>query len=65
MERRAYICQHKDCVPPRRVFALPGDPVPSCHGRKMARQGNMPYMAGRSKRPTGRAVAKPDAEATT
>ncbi len=64
MERRAYVCHSKDCDPPRRVFLLPGDAIPKCHGRAMVRQANMPYMAGKSKRPTGRAVPKPDAAAT-
>lgn len=51
--RNAYICQHRDCVPPRRLFldARPSTP-PSCpdgHGR-MARQSNKPY---RKPRPDG------------
>lgn len=57
-ERRAYVCTHKECVPPQRVFLLPGDAdgVPRCpsgHG-KMQRQGNVPYS-----RPEPGVVGKP------
>lgn len=57
MERFAYICTVKDCVPPYRTFVGAGDPKPACpqHGVvKMKRQANQPYMkgegAGRPKR---------------
>lgn len=54
--RRAFLCLHKDCVPPRRVFLQPGDPEPpNCpdgHGR-MQLQANVPYNNDRSK-PIGR-----------
>ena len=44
--RRAYLCHHKLCVPPVRVFLQPGEPEPpQCpdgHGR-MTLQANMPY----------------------
>ena len=42
-ERKAYICLHKDCKPPLRVFLLPGDEEPPrCpqHGT-MTRQVNV------------------------
>jgi hypothetical protein len=48
LERQAWLCTHKECVPPIRKFLLPGDPdPPMCplHGRTMKRQANMPYDA--------------------
>ncbi len=45
--RKAYICTHKDCKPPRRVFLERGVPdvAPECpeHGRTMQKQRNKPY----------------------
>lgn len=65
MERRAYVCSSKDCDPPRRVFLLPGDEIPSCHGRKMIRQANVPYMQGGRTGKRKRTLPKPNAEATS
>jgi hypothetical protein len=54
--RRAYLCLHKDCVPPRRVFVVPGEPdPPNCpdgHG-KMALQANVPYSVPDTSQPIG------------
>lgn len=46
-ERRAYICEAKDCTPPQRIFLTPDerDYVPKCpdgHG-PMKRQVNVVY----------------------
>jgi hypothetical protein len=43
--RRAFVCGHKDCNPPRRIFVGADDPAPKCpeHG-KMVLQPNKPYM---------------------
>jgi hypothetical protein len=46
-ERRCYVCGHKECVPPLRIFLRPDEPdrpVPRCplHGA-MARQPNKRY----------------------
>lgn len=44
--RRAFVCQHKDCVPPRRFFLTPEVPkgyVPVCHERRMVPQPNQKY----------------------
>ncbi len=50
--RRAYICTHKNCVPPRRIFLLPDEPdiAPECpeHGRTMVKQENRPYKDPKS-----------------
>ena len=52
--RRCYVCEHKDCVPPMRVFLLPGEPdrAPRCpfHG-VMKPQANKVYRAARNGRP--------------
>jgi transcriptional regulator with XRE-family HTH domain len=43
--RRAFVCAHKDCVPPRRVFLGRGESGPAVcpeHG-VMVRQPNVPY----------------------
>jgi hypothetical protein len=41
--RRAYVCGM--CVPPNRVFLVPGDPEPVCrHHGAMLRQENRPYF---------------------
>lgn len=50
-ERRVYICSHKDCIPPTRVFLSPGEAVPRCHGRAMQPQANVPYLAGKGSGP--------------
>jgi hypothetical protein len=45
-ERHAWICTHKSCVPPHRIFVGPDDPKPACpeHGRhSMVLQANQPY----------------------
>lgn len=44
--RRAYICQHKECKPPRRVFVGPDEKKPDCpeHGRTMVVQPNKRYL---------------------
>lgn len=44
--RDAWLCHHKDCDPPTRIFLLPGDPSPPrcpLHGATMRRQANLPY----------------------
>lgn len=55
--RRAFLCLHKDCVPPRRVFLRPGEPEPpNCpdgHG-KMQRQANVPYARPDTSKPVGK-----------
>jgi hypothetical protein len=56
-ERRAFICYHKECVPPHRVFLRPGEPEPpNCpdgHGA-MTRQVNVPYKRPDTSKPVGR-----------
>lgn len=56
-ERRAFVCQHKSCVPPHRTFLFPGDPEPpKCpdgHG-PMQRQANVPYKRPDTSKPIGR-----------
>jgi hypothetical protein len=53
IERRAYVCTHKDhVVYAYRVFLMPGDPEPPrCpeHG-KMQRQANAPYFKQKGKK---------------
>jgi hypothetical protein len=56
-QRRAYLCQHKNCDPPIRVFLQPGDKEPpNCpdgHGR-MALQANLPYKRPDTSAPVGK-----------
>jgi hypothetical protein len=62
--RRAYLCLHKACVPPVRVFLQPGDAepphCPDGHGR-MTLQANLPYTRPDTSKPVGKpqAVDKP------
>lgn len=64
--RRAYLCTHKACEPPLRVFLQPGDPEPpECpeHGR-MQLQANLPYVRPDTSKPVGKPQAVPAPERT-
>jgi hypothetical protein len=54
-ERLAYVCLHKDHEKTAyRVFLLPGEPVPKCHGKTMSRQANLVYSRPDTTGPVGK-----------